>query len=197
MTDSPKLPVVEDRHPVAALWLDDRRLQRSAHFATIFAGVAAAIALLFGAWQLRGSAQSDASRAHLEREMAANGSWERFMELSSEKPKFAAGFGKEEYQKIDVDQRNSYIWFVERMLFASEQILSYDPSDAEWQLAIQEQARVHASYIQSNEFLDNSICSYTAQLRNVVANAFKDSSPLDYAKLHRRDDECNKAGYSE
>lgn len=176
-----------------SIWLD-KRLPGIAHAATIVAAILALLAVAFTAYQLAVTAEQGRQQALLEREIAANGSWERYMELASQHPQFAAGL---EFASLTTERKTAYLWFVERMLFAGEQVLGIDPSDRQWQLAIETEARIHRSYLASQEFLQESICSYTRALRQTLVRAFSNTDPRLSRLLAQRDTQCTAEGYSE
>lgn len=175
-------------------WLDHPRLAGLAYFATALTALFAAAALIFTALQLRTTAEQGRQQALLEREIAANASWERYMELASEHPDFAAGLP---YATLDLKQKTAYLWFVERMLFAGEQILTFDPNDKQWKLAIEIEARIHQSYLESHDFLSESICSYTIALRRTLVAAFAKTNTSLSQKMAQRDRQCASQGYTE
>lgn len=174
-------------------WLESPKLQGMAHFATALTALFAALALAFAAYQLRTSTTQGREQALLQREIAANGSWERYMEMASSRPQFAAGL---DYTSLPAEQKTAYLWFVERMLFAGEQILGFDPNDAQWKLTIQIETRVHRSYLASDDFISESFCAYTVNLRTTLIEAFPRADPLA-AQLRLRHAQCNDRGYTE
>lgn len=150
-------------------WIDHPRMQNIAHLATTVGAIIGTLALVVAANQLRLSAGQSREQSALQREIAANGSWERYMEMASGKPHLAIG---REYTKLSAVEKVEYVWFVDRMLFAGEQALTFDPGDTEWQLAVQTEAARHTSYLGHPDFLVESMCSFTRDLRMTVARAF-------------------------
>lgn len=175
-------------------WLDHPRLQNIAHLATTASAIVGAILLAFAAYQLKLSAEQHHDQSALQREIAANGSWERYMELASSKPLLAAG---QDYASLPPLKKVEYFWFVERMLFAGEQVLNIDPDDAEWQSVIQVEARRHSTYFGSRDFIFESMCGYMHKLRRTLAEAFETSDVQLAARLRHRDTQCSAAGYDD
>jgi hypothetical protein len=174
-------------------WLASSKLQGVAHLAAALTTLFTAIALFFAASQLKTSADQGKSTALLQREIAANASWERYMEIASARPEFAAGL---DYGRAAPADRTAYGWFVDRMLFAGEQILSFAPNDPQWTRTIQNEARAHKSYLESETFINGSYCDYTSRLRTTVAGAFSKVDKALSDKLARRHSQCIAEGYA-
>lgn len=175
-------------------WLEHPKMQGIAHLATALGALFAVFALGFGAYQLKLSAEQNHAQSLLQREITANASWERYMELASDHPQLAGGL---DYARLSRVQQIEYYWFVERMLFAGEQVLGVDPEDAQWKLTIQAEARQHPSYIGSPDFLVESICTYTQSLRLTLVEAFAREDPSLANRIRARDRQCTLAGYNE
>lgn len=143
-------------------------LQDWAHWASILAVI---IAAFFGAYQLRLTARINADQLELQREIAANQSWGRFMELSLDHPEFTSSstsYVIDESSFSDEDRR-VYPWFVQYALFSGEQVLGFAENDPEWNYAIEGEATRHLRYLESEEFLDSELCSYSSDLRLLIS----------------------------
>ena len=175
-------------------WLENPKLQGIANLATALGALLAFLALAFGAYQLKLSADQNLEQSLLQREMAANASWERYMELASARPLDAVG---RDFPSLSPVEQTSYFWFVERMLFAGEQILGFDPHDPQWRLTIAIEARQHASYLGSPQFLDESLCTFTVRLRQTLIEAFSATNRALASQLRARHNRCLAEGYNE
>jgi hypothetical protein len=142
-----------------SMLIEHKRLQGIAHIATV-AGVA------FGAYQLMLSAHESRDAARLQHEIAANQSWERYMALSLEHPDFVNGA---KFESLKPEERASYIFYVQYLLFASEQVLEYSKNDREWNFSIVYEARRHLPYLSSKKFLDAEVCSYSEDLKSLLS----------------------------
>lgn len=116
------------------------------------------------------------------------------MELASSNPSLEVG---KDYPTLDRFQKVEYMMYVERMLFAGEQVLTFDPEDTEWRLSIQMEARRHSSYLRSHDFLSESLCGFTRNLRRTLIQAFDNSDRQLAARLTTRDKQCTAEGYDE
>jgi hypothetical protein len=175
-------------------WLANAKLQGVAHLATAFTALLTMAALGFAASQLRISAEQGKEEALLQREIAANASWERYMELALARPELAAGL---DYSHALPSVRTTYAWFVARMLFAGEQILGFAPNDAQWKLTIKNEAGKHNSFLASDDFIYGTYCVYAVRLRTTVIEAFSENDKVLSDKLAARHSQCLAKGYKE
>lgn len=146
-------------------------LQDWVHLANILAVVVALVTLGFGAYQLRQAARTNDSQFALQREIAANESWSRFMELSMEHPEFTSAQSSYvvDTSSFSEQDKRIYPWFVQYALFSGEQVLSFAANDPEWNYTIEAEAVRHKAYIESPQFLESELCSYSADLRRLVS----------------------------
>lgn len=163
-----------------------RGLQDWVHGANILAVVIALITAAFGAYQLRQTAKTNQSQFALQREIAANESWGRFMELSMDHPEFTSVHSSYtvDSSKFTDKEKITYPWFVQYALFSGEQVLSFAINDPEWNYTIEAEAFRHKAYIESPEFLESELCSYSSDLRRLISRI----SP----KVTAANDECSR-----
>jgi hypothetical protein len=142
--------------------------------------------LAVSAW----SAWSSQRNARL---LAADATWERYMELAFQYPNLESG-------QIDFRDGNSpndvqYAWFVERGIFAGDQIMAIQPDDPQWQDAIAFEVERHKRYILSNTFLAespatmSSFCTYRRPLRSLIIRTFR-SDAAATRRLRVAEDRC-------
>ncbi len=98
-------------------------------------------------------------------EQAGNASWERFVEVAINKPKMAAGLNLSTLNRQDVV---AYQWFVERMLFAGEQILYATRDDPQWHASIAIETERHLDLLRTEYFTDFDFCTYRKEIRNLL-----------------------------
>lgn len=119
---------------------------------------------------------------HSAQLLAADATWERYQELAFQFPELEAG----QVNFQDSDSRPEdvrYAWFVERGLFAGDQIMDAEPDDPQWQDAIVWEVQRHRRYITSNMFLVDtpqamsSYCTYRAAVRNLIRRALQGDVP--------------------
>ncbi|EGR2203915.1 hypothetical protein K6P01_002256 [Vibrio parahaemolyticus] len=80
--------------------------------------------------------------------------YDSYLELAFENPKFA--FGRNGSLTKE-DDNTSYQWYVARLLFSAESIMSLkldDEKKAEWEATLKAQIMYHLDYINSQEFAD-------------------------------------------
>ncbi len=108
-------------------------------------------------------------------EFAANASWERFVEVAIENSEMAAGISNDQLAKMNVAQQAAYQWFLERMLFAGEQILYATDDDKQWHLSIKLESARHLPLLASEYFSRDDFCTYRAELRGVLVELDKEN----------------------
>ncbi len=123
------------------------------------------LALLAGVALLGLQAVNTRETAAVQRAKDANDAWERFMKLSIEHPEFLADH---DYPRMTGVAKAQYAWYVQYMLFSAEQVLLYAP-DSEWDFTIVYEAKRHLSYLESDDFKFEEICSYTDRLKGLLA----------------------------
>ena len=144
-------------------------IETVSHVAQAIAVVVAVIAFTFS---LIGSN----SQEKYEKEAAAYKTWEEYFSYQIENPDLASS--RSAYLE-DGKLNPKYIWFVERMVIASEQVMRASPDDVQWQDSIRFELKSHYRYILSSFFLDSdgprmsSFCTYGKNLRNLILNTFE------------------------
>jgi hypothetical protein len=115
-------------------------------------------------------------------EFAGNASWERFIEVAIANPKMAAGLNPSDLKSSEVV---AYQWFVERMLFAGEQILYATKDDAQWRLSIKMESKRHLDLLATNYFTHGDFCTYRKSIRDILAELDRENPKknLKFAEL--------------
>jgi hypothetical protein len=99
-------------------------------------------------------------------EFAGNASWERFVEVAIEHPEMAAG---QDPSKLEGTEVAAYQWFVERLLFAGEQVLYATNNDPQWRLSIKIEAARHIPLLSSEYFGSDDFCTYRKSIRDILS----------------------------
>ena len=160
-------------------FLTDPRLQGWAHLATIIGVTVGAGALVVTAIQADEQANQAREQAKqfseqtnqfrdqvsLTREVAQYQAWRVWMDKIDEKPEWSFGI---DFGKLSRADQIKYIWYVERLLFAGEEILWYTPKDYQWESTVKFQLSYHKSYLESSEFVEESFCDYTSPIRKII-----------------------------
>jgi hypothetical protein len=108
------------------------------------------------------------SQAKLQRELAANASWQGYMDQAVRNPNLAEG--TKNYGNLTIDEKAKYAWFVERMLFAGEQIVTVMPDDELWKSSIQIEIKRHLSFLEHDDFLKDSLCDYEPRMAKLITS---------------------------
>lgn len=121
-----------------------------------------------GASALMVSARSDDDQAKLAREIRADNSWEAYMELAMENPKFAEGT---DYNKLSDVDKIRYSWFAERLFYTAESVLYIEPDDPQWKSVFETETKKHISLIENHPRLLNDYwCDYDPNLRKLISS---------------------------
>jgi hypothetical protein len=125
--------------------------------------------------------------------MAADATWERYMELAFQYPNLESG--NVNFHDGTSAEDVQYAWFVERGLFAGDQIMAVEPDDPQWQDAIAWEVERHKRYILSNTFLldspagMSSFCTYRRPLRSIIIQTLR-SDPRAARRLDIAEARC-------
>jgi hypothetical protein len=107
----------------------------------------------------------------MEREKRADECWQAYLSLGFENPKFAAG----RVENLDQwsEERERYEWFVGKMLYACESVLSYAENDRDWQDAIKINVAIHKQLarFRPDQFNDG----WSPCLRQLIKEALTDA----------------------
>jgi hypothetical protein len=117
-----------------------------ADVATIVTGVAAVVALVGAAVQIREARRS-------QREATAAALYGNYLATAIQYPQLSAGRTRSPTGfSADFEQ---YEWFVSLMLHAFEQILALEPGDPVWRTTIADQLQYHRAYLVDERFVRN------------------------------------------
>lgn len=158
-------------------------LQDWVHIATLVGVGIGAWSLRLTALESRDQSKQFAEQQRLQREFTAYETWEKFFEFSMQYPDLSSA--KEGVAMINGVPSEQYVWFVERILIAGEQVLRAEPNDVQWRQSIAWEIRSHPGYILSDEFLGtepgliSSYCTYETGLRQLIRSAFSDSKAVN------------------
>ena len=113
------------------------------------------------------------------RESTAYDLYNSYLEMAYEKPDFAEP--KFKYIK-DSSQLTGYTWFVSRMLFSAEQIISLDLSNEamyEWKKTLCIQIGYHKEYFKEKTFEETKEI-YHFNIKNMIDYVVKDNKKCDF-----------------
>lgn len=202
MTDSTQPRETEEKSSELSLF---RKFQETeiGHFlsSNIVANVATLLALL---WAVNSLSETNKLQRQLvedqsvvQKQIAANEVWTNYIEWSFANPQYALS-------KFDVDGSKSptnekYVWFMERLLSAAEQILNAYPNDIQWRDTFVYEFQLHQNYFLSDYFLSRNtengatlmsfFCTYDPPVRLAVYNAFS-GNPSLRPKMDKAKTEC-------
>ena len=156
---------------------------RATSIASVFTAIAAISAILQYQGQIK-----------LQREIAANQSWEGFSEIAMSEPEYADGTF--DYGDGKTLKQISYRWYMERMLITGEQILRARPNDAQWTISLKTELGLHARYLDSKPFRgflptdqnnldvarprETTYCTYLEEFRRVLRSLILESQNSKY-----------------
>jgi hypothetical protein len=179
-------PATDDESEPRTLESDQNRILRQGNWIQRFIAavllVAAIIALL-----------SMCTSERTARLAQADATWERYMEFAFQNPGLETGNFNFRDGTSPADVR--YAWFVERGLFAGDQIVAIAPDDPQWQDAIAWEVDRHKRYILSNTFLldspprMSSFCTYRRHLRDIIVRTLG-SDPRAARRLNVAETRC-------
>ena len=144
-------------------------IETISHVAQAIAVVVAVIAFTFSLTGAR-------SQEKYEKEASAYKTWEEYFSYQIKNPDLASS--KSAFLE-DGKLNPKYIWFVERMVIAAEQVMRAAPDDVQWKDSIRFELKTHYKYILSGFFLDSdgprmsSFCTYGKDLRNLIVSNFE------------------------
>lgn len=128
------------------------------------------------------------ARNQLDRnaELAGNASWAGYVEAAINHPAMAAGYSKmklDQISKLPPEERDaqeaSYQWFVERMLFAGEEVLYATNDDPQWHLSIKLEAKKHLAILKQDYFTKDDFCLYRRPIRHILAELDQENPNLE------------------
>lgn len=86
----------------------------------------------------------------VSREVAAQTAYEAYHHLAILHP--ALGAGQIDFNSVAEEDRERYRWFVLSMLLTVERILALFPNDRYWRAALEDDIRIHKTFISSESF---------------------------------------------
>jgi hypothetical protein len=100
------------------------------------------------------------------REVSARAAWEAYLEMAFENPDLA----RAEVKKADADKFEKYEWFVSRMLYAAEEVLTLSGQSKPWTAAIKSQMSFHSAYLaeQGLQYMNH----YSDELQSIYRQEF-------------------------
>ncbi|EZH85138.1 hypothetical protein [Aeromonas hydrophila] len=113
------------------------------------------------------------------RESAAYELYNSYLEMAYEKPAFAEP--QFEYIK-NSSEFTAYTWFVSRMLFSAEQIMSLDLSKEamyEWEKTLCIQVRYHKAYLKEKSF-EETKGIYNFNIQRMIEHVIKNDNACDF-----------------
>lgn len=141
----------------------------------------------------------NAEQLALQRQIAANEVWTNYIEWSFNNAELT--LGGLEVKSDGTASSEKYIWFMERLLSASEEILNAYPDDVQWIETFVYEYQIHEDYFLSDYFLarktQNGVellsffCTYDPPVRAAIQRAFS-GRPDQAARVQRAVRECNQ-----
>jgi hypothetical protein len=129
--------------------------------AQIATPIVAAVAV-FVAWvQLRRNRTN-------QRETTAKGIWREYLRLALEYPEFARG-------NFQTSDKPRYEWFVNYLLWGSEEILEFDPT---WEANVRANLGYHHRFFQDDtNFRNTDLILYSQKIQKLVAEVTREGMP--------------------
>jgi hypothetical protein len=146
------------------------------------------------------------TQARLQKRTAAYQSWDKLAEVSIQNPDFAEANIK--FVNGDTENERKYIWYMERLLIAGEQIMISESNSLQWKSALIPEIAKHSAYLFHVRFLgsrdrprsvaNSTYCTYVPAFREVIrAGLIESLSKGDDSKkttferaLHRYEAQC-------
>lgn len=125
--------------------------------ADIIVAIIASIALVFTIIQIMIN-RKEARRA------TAFAAYNEYLKLSFDFPDFSYGIQNKINANSSINLK--YPWFVSRMLFCFEQILSVEKNNKEWLIALESQLSKHAWYLRKSKSVKRN--EWSKELLNII-----------------------------
>ena len=124
--------------------------------------VSAALAFIYSIYKGR----QDIQRS---REVSARAAWDAYLEMAFDNPDLSLA----QIKKTDADQFEKYEWFVSRMLYAAEEVLTLSAQSKPWKAAIKTQMDFHSDYLvgEGIEYIEH----YSEELKEIYMQLLKKS----------------------
>ena len=133
--------------------------------AAIISSAAAIVSSSLAALGLFATALQIKRNRDFQRENTAKGIYRDYLKMAIDNPVLAEG---ELPQIRECNKMEQYKWFVSYLLWASEEIIDFAPSDSDWRKDITSQLEYHKGYLGSSEFRRNEFSFYSSELRTLL-----------------------------